>query len=109
MGNRACPLCFSRVPVSLVLTCGGDLVCPSCRAPLELSRASRVLGAICGLIAGILTSRLMSTSSLPGKWALQVVAAVMAYVVGSTVALYFFSDLVVQPNPPAAQFPHPQK
>ena len=54
MWNQTCPLCFVRVPRKLVLTRGDDLVCPSCHAPLEISRASRVLGSAAGLLAGYL-------------------------------------------------------
>jgi hypothetical protein len=50
MGNRACPLCFAKLPRSLVLTRSEDLACPSCHALLELSRSSRVLSAFVGRI-----------------------------------------------------------
>jgi LSD1 subclass zinc finger protein len=101
MWNRACPLCFTRVARTLVLTRGEDLVCPSCRTPLELSRVSRVLGASCGLVAGVATVHFFLNSNLPGKWIFPVIAAVFAYGIGSAVALLFFSDVVIQPNPPA--------
>jgi len=97
------------VPRTLVLTCGEDLICPSCRTPLELSRLSRVLGASCGLLAGFLAVHILLNSNLPAKWILPVVAAVFAYGIGSAVALLFFSDLVRQPNPPNRHFPQPQK
>jgi LSD1 subclass zinc finger protein len=101
MWNRACPLCFTRVPRSLVLTRGENLVCPSCRAPLELSRASRVLGAICGLLLAILTVRVILDSTVPGQWAWTVVGAVLAYGVGSAVILYFLADVRSQWSPEA--------
>jgi hypothetical protein len=101
MWNRACPLCFQRVPGSLVLTRGEDLRCPSCRAPLELSRASRVLGAICGLLLAMVAVGLIVDSRVKGRWVWTVVAAVLAYGVGSTVVLYFLADVRCQCSPEA--------
>jgi hypothetical protein len=109
MWNRACPLCFAKVPRSLILTCGEKLACPCCRAPLELSRASRVLGATCGLLAGCFAVHLILNVNLTGTWILQVIAAVLAYGLASTAALYSFSDLVVQANPLSVHFPHPRQ
>jgi hypothetical protein len=108
MWNRACPLCFARVPRRLILTLGNDLACPSCHSALELSRASRVAGAFGGLFCGFVAWR--ATDALTGGgWALPIVAAVLAYGIGSAMVLYFLSDLVVQPKSPLSHFPQPQK
>ena len=53
MWNRACPLCFTKVPPVVVLTRTDEVDCPSCRTPLELSRASRVLGAWVRIAGGV--------------------------------------------------------
>jgi hypothetical protein len=99
MWNRACPLCFTKVPRILVLTRGDDLACPSCGTPLELSRASRVLGAASGLLAAFLAAHAVWDLSPRGRWALPPVAAILGYGIASAVALYFLADLVVQPRP----------
>lgn len=106
MWNRACPLCFARVPRTLVLTQGDELACPACHAPLELSRSSRALSALAGLVAGFAAVHLVPQLSTRGRWALPMVGAVMAYALASALVLYFLSDLVVPPKPPHGNFPH---
>lgn len=108
MWNRKCPLCFARVPRSLILTLGNELVCPSCHTPLELSRASRVAGASGGLLCSFVLWH-VARGLTSGGWALQIVAAVLAYGVGSALVLYLLSDLVVQREPPLNHFPQAQK
>jgi len=108
MWNRACPLCFAKVPRGVVLSKSEDLACPSCRAELELSRLSRVWGAFVGLLAGYLTASFVFHRGVPGGWAVELLAAVLAFGVGSVAALFFLSDLVVRPKE-AAAFPHPHK
>jgi|SRR5271169_71857 len=105
MWNRACPLCFAKVPRVLVLTRGDELICPSCRAPLELSRASRVLSAFIGLSAGFVAAHGVLDITTTGRWALPMIGAILAYGVASALALVYLSDLVVQPKPPAVHFP----
>lgn len=104
MWNRACPLCFGKVPRTLVLTLGDELACRSCHAPLELSRASRVAGAFGGLFCGFVAAHMVHSVS-EGDWILPMVWAVLAYGVGSALILYFLSDLVVQPKAPLSHFP----
>jgi hypothetical protein len=109
MANRACPLCFVKVPRSLVLTRGDELACPSCHTPLELSRASRVLSAVTGLCAGFIAAHIFLGVSAEGRWVMPVVLAVLAYGVVSALVLYVVSDLVVQPKPPVGHFPQSHK
>jgi hypothetical protein len=109
MWNRACPLCFTRVPRSLVLSRGEDLVCPSCRTPLELSRASRVLGAFFGLLAAAGAVHVASGLSVMGRWSFELLAAVLGYGLVSALVVYFLADLVVQPKPSASHFPQTHK
>jgi hypothetical protein len=108
MWNRACPLCFGKVPRSLILVLGDELACPSCHASLQLSRASRVAGAFGGLFCTFLAGHVMHTAS-GGDWALPVVGSIVAYGLGSALILYFLSDLVVQPKPPLSHFPQAHK
>ena len=105
MWNRACPLCFTKVPRALVLTRMENLACPSCHAPLELSRPSKVLGAMAGLLAGIVGFR-VAFGFGEEKWVVSMVAAVFGYGLGSVLALLVLSDLVVRPKPSPGNFPH---
>lgn len=108
MWNRACPLCFARVPRRLILTLGNDLVCPACHAALELSRASRVAGAFAGLFCGFLAWRAVNVLT-GGSWTLPIVGAVWAYGIASAMVLCFLSDLVVEPKLALGHFPQAQK
>jgi len=108
MWNRACPLCFAKVPRALVLSKSEDLVCPSCRAQLELSRPSRGLGAVAGLLAGYWAASWASGRGSYGAWALALLAAVLAFGAASAMAVFLFADLVVRPKE-AGAFPHAAK
>lgn len=105
MPSRACPLCFVRLPRSLVLARSDELVCPSCRTELELSRRSRVLAAFFGLVAAYVAVQVALAASPKGTWFIALVAAVLAYGLGSALLLYFASDLVVCPKPTVSAFP----
>jgi uncharacterized protein YbaR (Trm112 family) len=105
MWNRVCPLCFAKVPRTLVLTRADELACPSCHAPLELSRSSRVLSALAGLCAGFAAAHIVLHGSTTGRWVLPMVGAVLAYAFASALMLFFLSDLVVQPKPASSHFP----
>ena len=106
MWNRACPLCFAKLPRGLALSRSDDLVCPSCHAELELSRPSRVLGALAGLAVGFVATSWVSERGVRGAWFLGLLAAVLAFAAGSVAVLFFLSDFVVRPKE-AAAYPHP--
>lgn len=105
MWNRACPLCFTKVPRGLVLTRVDELTCPCCHAALELSRPSKVLGATMGLVGGWAVFRIGLTAGGDGNWIVPVAGAVLGYALGSALILLLFSDLVVRPKVPAENFP----
>jgi hypothetical protein len=110
MWNRACPLCFAKTPRSVVLTHADELACPSCHAPLELSRPSKLLSATVGLLAVYFVLRFTGhANNTTTGWVLPLVEAVFAYSFGSALALFFLSDLVVRPKSSSAVFPqsHP--
>ncbi|MGB9510936.1 MAG: hypothetical protein WBU20_04575 [Candidatus Acidiferrum sp.] len=109
MWNRACPICFAKVPHSVVLTRTDEVICPSCRTPLELSRASRVLGAWVGLLAAFAAIRTVPGTDKGINWVLPILAAVIAYGVASALVIYFLADLVVLPKPSASHFPQTHK
>lgn len=106
MWNRACPLCFGKVPRTRVLTRSEDLECPTCHASLELSRPSRVLGAAVGLGTGLAAAEWTVSASVRGEWILAVVAGLLGCGIGSAVMLFFVSDLVVGPELETGKFPH---
>jgi hypothetical protein len=101
-------MCFVRVPHGLILAQSADLACPSCHAPLELSRPSRVLAAFSGLFAAYVAVRLVFGREVRGSWALGLMAAVLAFGAGSALTLFFFSDLTVRPKE-VEVFPHPTR
>ncbi len=105
MWNRACPLCFAKVPRTLVLTRADELACPSCHAPLELSRSSRVLSATAGILAGFVAVHFVLHGNTTGRWALPLVGAILAYALASALALFLLSDLAVRPKAPPSHFP----
>jgi hypothetical protein len=109
MWNRACPLCFVRVPRSLVLTRSEDLKCPSCHAPLELSRATRVFSAAVGLLLAYVIANAVNGSNARGGWLWPIFAAVVGYGLGSASVLYFLADLTVRPDATASHFPQQRK
>jgi hypothetical protein len=108
MWNRACPLCFAKVPRGLVLLRSEDLPCPSCHARLELSRPSRVLASIVGLLAGGAAVSRTIAGGIHGGWAFGLLLAVLSFGVGSVLVLFFLADLAVRPKP-APVFPHSHK
>ena len=106
MWNRACPLCSVRVSRFQVLTRTDDFSCPSCHTPLELSRPSRVIGALAGLLGAYVACHLILLEVTRGAWFTSMVGAILAYGVASALVLSFLSDLVVRPKPPREN--HPQ-
>jgi hypothetical protein len=106
MWNRACPMCFVKLPSALVLAQSEELVCPSCHTELELSRPSRVLAAVTGLLGGAAGASTVVTRGVHGGWALGVVAAVLAFGAAAALTLLLVSDVAVRPEV-AAAFPHP--
>jgi hypothetical protein len=88
----------------LILTRAEDLACPSCHAPLELSR----LSAAAGLLAAYFAVRFAMRTGVHSSfgWVLPLVEAVFAYAIASILTLVFFSDLIVPPRISSAAFPH---
>jgi hypothetical protein len=112
MGNRTCPLCFTRVPRTLVLVHTYDMECPACHAALEVSRRSRVIAALAGLVVEFVAVRFVDRISETAEWSLQVLAGCVAFGVVTAAWLFLSADLVVRPKPEvpashrASGFPH---
>jgi hypothetical protein len=105
MWNRACPICFARITRPLALTCSYDITCPTCRSPLELSRQSRLLDSLVGLLVALLVFHLPLPHS-GGNWVLRLVGTVLAFCFGSALLLFFAADIVARPRPLSTPFPH---
>jgi len=106
MWNRACPLCFARVPRMLVLARSYDFACPACHAPLELSQPSRVGASLGGIFGALLAGYRAFFASGTFKWTLPIVAGALTFAFCSTAFLFFFSDVVVRRKSSADTFPH---
>ena len=106
MENHACPLCFAKVPRTLILTKTLEVDCPACHAALEVSRGSRVLASFVGVLAAFLAVHLGGQVSGTAGWSLPIVAAIVSFGVCSALVLFVFSDLAVRPKISATTFPH---
>jgi hypothetical protein len=106
MGNHACPLCFARVPRTLILAKSLGVDCPACHAELEVSRGSRVLASFVGVLAGFVAVHLSRHASGTAQWTLPIVAAFVTYGICSALVLLVFSELVVRPKISLTAFPH---
>ena len=106
MWNRACPLCFGKVPLVRVLVRTENLQCPSCHANLKLSRPSRALASAVGLSIGLAMVRCLAIASVRGEWILAVVVGFVGYGVGCAAALGVIADLVAKTRGEAEGFPH---
>jgi len=106
MGNHACPLCFAKVPRTLILAKSLGVDCPACHAELEVSRGSRVLASFVGVLAGFVAAHLGRHASGTAQWTLPTVAAFLTYGICSALVLLVFSELVVRPKISPTAFPH---
>jgi hypothetical protein len=107
MGSRQCPLCFVKVPRTMVLAQSHEIECLACRAPLELSRYTRIAGAFGG-IAGAIVAAYLAQAVIPeGLWVTRVVAAILGYGVVSVVCVLLAGDLVVRVKDAPTAFPQP--
>jgi hypothetical protein len=106
MENHACPLCFAKVPRTLILTKTLEVDCPACHAELEVSRGSRVLASFVGILAAFVAVHLDGQASGTAGWSLPIVAATVSFGVCSAVGLILFSELAVRPKISPTAFPH---
>jgi hypothetical protein len=106
MENHACPLCFAKVPRTLILTKTLEVDCPACHAALEVSRSSRLLASFVGILAAFVAVHLGGQVSGTAGWTLPIVAAVMVYGICAALVLFVFSELAVRPKISPTAFPH---
>ena len=106
---RGCPLCFVKLSSVLVLSRSNDMSCPTCHAELELSRHSRVLASLVGIVAATVVFHLSSPAIPLGHSVIPVLLACVAFGVGSALLLLVRADLVVRHDPHSGTFPHTQR
>ncbi len=106
MGNHACPLCFAKVPRTLILAKSLEVDCPACHAELEVSRGSEVLASFVGALAGFAAAHLSRNASGTAQWTLPTVAAFLTFGICSALVLLVHSDLVLRPKISPTAFPH---
>jgi hypothetical protein len=101
-----CPYSLTKIPAVTVVTRSYDLVCPSCGKPLEISRISRNIAAIFGLIAGALAWYL-ATGASGGHhalgWVFPIMYAILAYGIVAPVVLMLTADLSLKSEPRAPE------
>jgi hypothetical protein len=76
------------------------LQCLGCGKALEVSRPSRVLGALAGIIGAWMTFRLARGGHSALGWVLPLVFSVLAYAIVSALYLMLTADLVVRRDQP---------
>jgi hypothetical protein len=103
MAIRLCPLCLGRVSASAVVAQSDTIVCPGCGKTLELSRPSRWLGALLGIVAAWIAFRLTRGPNGALGWVLPMVASILAYAIVSPLFLMLTADLVVKREQPYAE------
>ena len=109
MGKRLCPLCFVRVPWRAALAHSYGMECPGCRAELELSRFTRVTGALCGIFGAWLAIHLGGIAFPGEQWVARVVEMILGYGVFSAAGVLAAGDLTVRPKSSVLSFPHAGK
>ena len=96
MAIRGCPLCFRKVATGAAVAQSDGLECPGCGKTLEVSRPSRVLGALAGMIGAWAVFRLTRGGHATLGWVLPLVFSALAYGVVSALYLMLSADLVVK-------------
>jgi hypothetical protein len=102
MANRICPICFGKVPRSRVVAHSYGFDCPQCGRALELSRPSRLLASLIGLLGAWLvfswTTRAMAGTQDLRDWLLPVIASILTFGIVTPLFLMLNADLVVKPD-----------
>lgn len=93
---RTCPLCFGKAPAGAAAAQSDGLECPGCGQALEVSRPSRVLGALAGIIGAWIVFRLTRGGNGALGWALPLVYSALAYGIVSALYMMLTADLVVK-------------
>ncbi len=106
MGKQKCPLCFVKVPWTSLLARSYDIECPACRAPLELSRYTRIVAGFGGIAGGMLAVHLAPVIFPGALWVTRILVAIIGFGVISAACVLLAGDLMVRPKAETASFPH---
>lgn len=93
MAIRKCPQCLAVVPAGWTAAQSDTIVCPGCRAPLEVAGVSRHVAVWLGLAGGAAGWMVGLGPSDPIGFVLPVVGAVIGYGVVSGLVTMFSADL----------------
>lgn len=108
MAIRKCPQCLTKISPGVAAAFSDSIVCPGCKAPLEVAAASRHIAIWAGLAVAVAKyvaiKKFWPLDQMSLGWALPVLAAFLAFSVTSAVLLAVFADLrnrVPEPQPEA--------
>ena len=93
MAIRKCPQCLAVVPVGHAAAFSDTIVCPGCRAPLEVASVSRHVGVWLGLVGGTVGWVVGSGHDQPIGFVLPVLGAVLGYGFVSALVTMLTADL----------------
>jgi len=97
---------LTKISAAHVVAHSYDLDCPGCHRPIEISRISRNLAVLAGLIASE-AAWYWSTISAPNHdalgWLFPVVFAILAYGIVTPLVLMATADLSMKPETPATE------
>lgn len=103
MAIRKCPQCLSQVSPGVAAAFSDSIVCPGCKAPLEVAGVTRHLAIWAGLAAGIAKyywiKKLLPLDQMSLGWVLPVLSAFLAFSVTAAVVT-MFADLRNRPPEP---------
>ena len=84
---------MGKVPAATVVAYSDTIVCPGCRKPLEVSRPSRLITTIVGLVAAYFVYRVTRRSEGMLGWALPMVYAFFTWGIVTPLLLMLTADL----------------
>ncbi len=94
---------MTKVSGARIAAYSNELECPSCKARLEISPASRSIAIGVGLAAGAAVLRFIARADGMLGWVLPIVYAFLAFSVVSPLVLMLIADLrLKKEEPPAA-------
>jgi len=100
---RICPLCMGKVPAEDVAAHSDTLSCPHCQKPLEVSRPSRLITTLVGLLTACFVYRVTRGSEGLLGWVLAMVYAVLTWGIVTPLLLMLTADLRIRADQPYAE------
>lgn len=107
MAIRKCPQCLTQISPGIAAAFSDSIVCPNCKATLEVAGSTRHLAIWAGLAVGIgkyyAVKSVLPLDQMSLGWAFPVVAAFLAFSVTSAIVT-MFADLrnrAPEPDPVA--------